>query len=356
MKVPKIFTAIAAAAMLLVANANVSAAPTNGYVEGIDWTKQVITVTGEGIVPKNAVNYTQAKHLAATAAKADAYRKLGEIVNGVRVEGETTIEKMLTTADVIKMRVSATIKGAKVISENFMSDGSYRVVVQVPLFGVSNSLAGAVFEKNTNVEPFPEPVAGIEPSIPQYDSNTPVNRRIEITSQTKITVEENFTPPPTTYRPPLSRLSASTLDGIILQKMQVRTGSLATYDTTKAAKRPVTEYAATAQGDFTGLIVDCRGLQLQPVMSPVISNSNGTKIYGHKNLDIDKVISMGMVDYASDNSLVGRAGSNPLVVKAISTKNFNSNPVINIPDSNRVLIENYATKFLRDLKVVFLFD
>ena len=121
-------------------------------------------------------------------------------------------------------------------------------------------------------------------------------------------------------------------------------------------RKSVEEYAAAAQGDYTGLIVDCRGLNLQPVMSPVISNSNGTKIYGHKNLDIDKVISMGMVDYASDNSLVGRAGSNPLVVKAISTKNFNSNPVINIPDSNRVLIENYATKFLRDLKVVFLFD
>ena len=111
-----------------------------------------------------------------------------------------------------------------------------------------------------------------------------------------------------------------------------------------------------AQGDYTGLIVDCRGLELQPVMSPVIMNSNGTKIYGHKNLDIDKIISMGMADYISDEESVQRAGNNPLVVKAVAVENFNSNPVLTIPDSNRVLIENYATKFLKDMKVVFLFD
>ena len=111
-----------------------------------------------------------------------------------------------------------------------------------------------------------------------------------------------------------------------------------------------------AEGNYTGLIVDCRGLELQPVMSPVIMNSNGTKIYGHKNLDIDRVISEGMADYIDDTEHVDRAGTNPLVVKAVGVQNFNSNPVLAIPDSNRVLIENYATKFLKDLKVVFIFD
>lgn len=111
-----------------------------------------------------------------------------------------------------------------------------------------------------------------------------------------------------------------------------------------------------AKGDYTGLIVDCRGLELQPVMSPVIMNSNGTKIYGHKNLDIDKVISMGMADYVDDTENSDRAGDKPLVVKAVALQNFNSNPVVAISDSNRILIENYATKFLKDMKVVFLFD
>ena len=57
-----------------------------------------------------------------------------------------------------------------------------------------------------------------------------------------------------------------------------------------------------------------------------------------------------------DVDSVERAGDNPLVVKAKAVENFNSNPVLEVPDSNRVLIENHATKFLPEMKVVFLLD
>ena len=91
-------------------------------------------------------------------------------------------------------------------------------------------------------------------------------------------------------------------------------------------------------------------------MSPVIKNVNGTKIYGHKDLDIDKIIEMGMVDYVDNPENVSRAGTNPLIVKAVSLDNFNSDPVVSIADSNKILIENRVTKFLKALRVVFLFD
>ena len=373
MKVAKVFLAIAAVAILLVTSAGVSAAPATNYVEGVDWQNQVITVTGEGIAPPDAVNYTQAKGMAAQAAKADAYRKLAEFINGVRVEGETTVEKMLTTQDKIQLKVSATIRGAKVISETFLSDGGYRVVMQVPLFGVSNSLASAVLEKPDKIEEFPQPVLDVAPTAMPYNSSTPVKRRLEVT---KVTIEEEgYVPTPAVpyqptapYQSPLTRMSVPSLDSIILQKVQANSLGMPSYQpanqgsyqspagTHQPVRRSVEEYASMAEGDYTGLIVDCRGLDLQPVMSAVIKNSNGTKIYGHKNLDIDKVISMGMADYISDPENVDRAGVNPLVVKAQAVEDFNSNPVLAIPDSNRVLIENHATKFLRDLKVVFLFD
>ena len=120
-------------------------------------------------------------------------------------------------------------------------------------------------------------------------------------------------------------------------------------------KKSVDEYASAAQGIYTGLVIDCRGLGLQPVMSPIVKNVNGTKIYGHKNLDVDRVIREGMVDYILDTANVDRAGVNPLVVRAIALEDFNSTPVVSIVDSNRILIENRATKFLQDLKVVFLY-
>ena len=68
------------------------------------------------------------------------------------------------------------------------------------------------------------------------------------------------------------------------------------------------------------------------------------------------IISVGMVDYVNDPEKISRAGSHPLIVKAVALNNFNCNPVVSIEDSNRILIENYATKFLKELSVVFLFD
>ena len=126
-------------------------------------------------------------------------------------------------------------------------------------------------------------------------------------------------------------------------------------DNPPMTKKSVEEYATAAQGDYTGLIIDCRGLGLKTAMSPVIQNANGTKIYGHKNLDVDKIISIGMVDYIDDTNNAVRAGSKPLIIKAIALENFNCTPIVSIIDSNKILIENHATNFLKDLKVVFLY-
>ena len=372
MRLPKILSVLAAA-MILFTTTSISAAPkTVNFVEGVDWTRQVITVTGEGFAPADAVNSKHAEALAVKAAQADAYRKLGEIINGVRVDAETTVEKMIATQDKIQLRVSATIKGAKIVAQEpfDVTTGSCRVIMQVPLFGMSNSLAGAVLEKPAAVEPFPTPDLTVAPTSVSYDASTPVKRRIEITAKGDVTIEETpAVPTPTTpYRPPLSRMAVPTLQSTDWLNMDSDVSTLPTttynaptYDNdTPTAPTPqrksVSEYASMAEGNYTGLIVDCRGMELQPVMSPVIKNSNGTKIYGHKNLDIDKVISIGMADYSNDLEHFDRAGKNPIVVRAMRLENFNSNPVISVSDSNRVLIENHASHFLKDLKVVFLFD
>ena len=109
-------------------------------------------------------------------------------------------------------------------------------------------------------------------------------------------------------------------------------------------------------GNYTGLIVDCRGLRqgINPVMSPVILNTNGTKIYGHKNLNREKIIRDGMASYARDMSQADRAGSNPLIIKAVALENFNANPVLSVEDADRVLYENSRSHFLEDTAVVFL--
>ncbi len=266
--------------------------------EGVDWSNGSITVTGSGVAPANARSATQARLMARRAAVVDAYRQLAETVKGVNVDSETTIQNMMVVDDITKTKVSAFIQGARIVSEQVIPDGGYEVTMTVSMFGVSNSLASAVMPRPAAVESFPQPVAAVTPSVPAS-----IHVDVTVTQQ----------------------------------------GS-------SAAAAP----AGKAIGGYTGLIVDCSGLGLKPVMSPVIKNASGQPIYGYKNLDYDRVVSNGMAGYTSDVHNAVRAGTNPLVVRAIGLDNHNGNPILATADANRVLIENGATGFLDRTAVVFI--
>ena len=280
-------TLAAAMCLVVLSAASVLAAPAGG----IDWDQAVIRAEGAGVAPTTAYNSVQARLMARRAAIVDAYRQLAEQIKGVNVDATTKVQNMMMTNDTVTTKVSALVQGARIVDEKVLPEGGYSVTLQVPVFGVSNSIASAVLDRPAAYEPFPQPVESVQPSYPIRDN----------------------------------------------------TG-------TSAASTP----AGRAIGGYTGLIVDCRGLDLSPVMSPVIKNANGAPIYGYKNLDYDKVVASGMAGYTRDIRNAVRAGSNPLVVQAIGLDNHNSNPILSVADANRVLIENGATGFLNTARVVFV--
>lgn len=263
------------AIMLFAASSTVNAAP--------NWNTNTIQATGTGVAnPRMATTPAHASMMARRAAVADAYRQLLEAIKGVNVDAETTVEQMMTTSDVITLKVSGIVKGAKIVSEGELAGGGYSVTMEIAMFGGEGSLAETVLERPTYVEPIPAPAPD--------------------------------------YRPPV------------------------------ISKQP------TYSGGYTGLIVDCRGLgKVNNVMSPVIKNEQRQKIYGHKNLDFDRIIREGMVSYAQDMSQTSRAGSNPLIVTAIDLEDHDANPVLCTADAELVLYENSKSHFLENIAVVFLY-
>lgn len=169
------------------------------------------------------------------------------------------------------------------VSSQYFEDGTYEVVLEMPIFGMSNSLSEAAFIPFKN-----------EPKIA-------------------------FLPP---------------VDMTILNQPTV------------------------INNNYTSLVIDCRGLGgLNPVMSPVIKNANGQAIYGHQNLDYDKIIINGMASYANDTYdqiSRNRAGSNPLVVKATALSNLSANPVVSVADADKILTANQHDRFLENCVVVFV--
>lgn len=279
--------------------AGASAAPLNN----VDWQSLTITVKGIGVAPPDAINAVQGTMMARRTALMDGYRQLAEVIKGVQVTSESTAENFILQSDVMSTKIDAVIQGAQVIAEEAVT-GGYEVTMCVPMFGETGSVASALLPTSAPRESFPEPLQSVAPSMPVYDTSASVSVRIDMT----------------------------------------------------AKETPVAAPTSDAIGGYTGLIVDCRGLGIRPVMSPVIKNDEGEPIYGHKNLDSHYVIANGMASYTTDIEGAGtkRAGANPLVVKAVSLENHNGNPVISVADANRVLIENKATGFLEKTNVVFV--
>ena len=246
-----------------------------------NWNTNTIQVTGMGVAnPQMARTPAHASMMARRAAVVDAYRQLAEVVNGVHVDAETTVEQMILTSDVVKTKVSAVIKGAVIVDEGELNGGGYSVTMEIPLFGGNGGLAETVIERPPTIEPFPTPA-------PDYR-------------------------PPVDYTP--------------------------------------------GGGHYTGLVVDCKGLGgINHVMSPVIKDALGEKIYGHKNLDYDRIIREGMATYAQDMSQASRAGSNPLIVRAIRLDDLHATPVLTSEDAQMVLYENTKSHFLENIAVVFLY-
>jgi hypothetical protein len=113
----------------------------------IDWTNQYIEAKGEAVIDNERFkNAGQARAMATRGATVVAQRNLLEIINGVYVVGETTVQDMMTVSDIIQTRVEGVLKGAQLIGEPVEKNGMIEVTMRVPLYE-SNGLAAAVHDQ-----------------------------------------------------------------------------------------------------------------------------------------------------------------------------------------------------------------
>ncbi len=113
---------------------------------------------------------------------------------------------------------------------------------------------------------------------------------------------------------------------------------------------------------YTGVIIDARGLGLQPSMSPRIRDAYGNILWGNLEIDPQTVIEYGLASWArtqadlNHSALRSRLGENPLRIKAIGVQGIARNEVIlSQSDAEQLLLENARSGFLERLAVVFLY-
>ncbi|MFW5837894.1 MAG: hypothetical protein ACOCVM_07775 [Desulfovibrionaceae bacterium] len=279
--------AVALAALLLFPGL-VSAQGNNAYVQHfengqVNWQTGMITATGVGAPPANAVNMAQKRGMAVRAATVVARRNLLEIVKGVQIDSATTVEDYMVTSDVIVSQVTGFLQNSRVMGPpTYLSDGSVEITVGIPLHG---RLSGVVMSDNVQFK---------SASAPESESE------------------------------------------------------------------PVAEPETLAQRDFTGLLIDARGLNLRPAMSPKVVDENGEEVYGSVLVSREYAIQQGMAGYAKSLESAAsnpRIASNPLQVKAqdVSGK-ARTNLVVSSDQARQIRQLAQGASVLEKCKVMIVLD
>jgi hypothetical protein len=112
-------------------------------------------------------------------------------------------------------------------------------------------------------------------------------------------------------------------------------------------------------GEYTGIIIDCRGLGVQAAMSPAILNQSGGEVYiGNLPVDPDFVVNNGIVGYSkslNDARQNARVGKNPLIIKALNVSGRHKADVVISEKDSRILLGLQASyQVLEKAKVLFV--
>lgn len=158
----------------------------SSYENGnVNWTQQYVEATGYSVMDK--AKYTiegQAELMARQGAKVIAQRNLLEIVQGIRIVGETKVQDCVTKGDYVYTRIDGIIKGAEMVGDYVVKGNIVEVTMRVPLYqsptgkgGIGDALLPT--SKSLKVNPSPEPTPNINPN--PEPTPTPVPNKETVT-------------------------------------------------------------------------------------------------------------------------------------------------------------------------------
>lgn len=232
----------------------------------INYDRGIVKATGYGVAPAKTVSPAQAKLMALGAARADALRTLAMTVSSIQVTSTTKVKNYALQSDVVETHLSALLQSAQVVSETMQPDGTGIVVVQMPLYG-ANSVASVVLPEVLNS-------GNTGNAAPDAVSSEPT---AAVRGGTGANENGEFVGPPepaVRVIPPAPRPGPRS------------------YRVTDPGPTPLSD-----SGPFTCLLVDCRGLNIDAIMSPKLMDTTGREVYGTVHVKPEYAIETGIVGY-----------------------------------------------------------
>ncbi len=296
-----------------------------GANSGVNWSAARIQAEGAGAGPEN-MPPAMARMMACRAAVVDAQRNLVESIQGVRVEGTTVVADMMVESDTIKTTVKGLLQGASIVKRSPREDGSCYVVMTAPLGGkFATTVYGEVFTDAA-------PSAGLR--------HTPADR--------------------------LGRLLAGGLNWLIPRARAAETPPWQSAMDALSARISALEDLLSTHPVLieakdtgpTGLVLDARGSNFIPSMSPKIRQLRAGIIYPtprHQTARRDRgqLVSLFTrdLDTARRHPTVGER---PVVMKALRTWGKTRTEIVLGTDSSERLRSLVNHGFLEDSGVIIV--
>jgi hypothetical protein len=325
---------------------------TIGDNASINCTTKVITAKGYGASPTKVKDLGRRKLMALRAAEMDAYRRLLEAVKGVQVTSQINVAEMMRKSQTVYTKVTGMIQGMQVVNIAYSSDGGCTVTMKVNVAKKGKFLLAALNKGEIEVTD----------NYPKFDWVKVLKDRDRAKAQLGQTKSE--------LDKTKSELAESrsehnkTKDELAESLSKIKNIENDLKNKEKPVDRIHEELkkntkkifnCLTADEDYTGLLVDARGIELKHTLYPAILNHKEAEMYGprvnpgNQNQGI-------MIPYLHGNpEFVKRkkykeVGDNPLVVKGINVKK-KSDIVIGAEDAEKV---ECIARLLKQKKVAIL--
>lgn len=331
-------TALLCAALLTAAAAGFGEANRqiefSGLVENlpggqVDWGKETFYASGESAMPSatQQPNRNRAKTEASAQAKKKALANLRTLIAGTSISYEATAKDFMAQNSALRQKIEGYVENARVVRTVSYKRGNstiVKVTVAAPMYG-----------KNT-------PGSALLKGMPAVSRMSKSAKAVDV-AMVKVELSEA---------------------AIYLAKAEA-SNTMADAKAYRAESDSLDsdEPAAPEAALYTSVIIDSLGLKVARAMSPKIRNSNGDEVWGTVDMSADEVQDHGPVAYACTMEAAmksPRAGSNPLILKAIGRAGGNHmcDVVISDEDIATLIAANAAAQppFLAELKVVLVVD
>ena len=309
-----------------------------GANSGINWTTGQVTAEGAGLA-KPGVPPAAAKLLSCRAAVVDAQRNLLESIQGVRINSATQVTDLMLESDIIKTSVEGLLQGATIVKRSPQDDGSCLVQMTAPLSGEFSSAVYNVVMTDNIASQFERQKHQLETRLTQVIDDTfeffiPSANAADGQSEDKM--NGNATAP---WESAIQALSQriSTLEELL---------------TTHPAVIEATDTGPT------GLVIDARGSNFIPSMTPKIRKIRAGVLYPNKQHQDDAKQRGQLVSlFTRDPETAKRhpiVGERPVVLKALRTFGTTRTEIVLGSESSLRLEGLIKEGFLQDAGVIIV--